>query len=192
MRSILMKAQMARAVAKGLKTQTRRLVKGQPKGHSPEFKGEGWHWTNDDDIGYFRKCPYGVPGDRIWVKEPWKLCDVRGEQAEVQFLADQVKRKHWFSVPPAELSKWQERIGRTYIALHMPRWASRCTLSLTDVRVEKLQQITASDARAEGLEGNAPRERFRERWEKINGVGSWEEDPWVWVLDFETMVKRCS
>lgn len=194
-RPILFKPDMVRAILEGRKAQTRRAMKIQPptEAHqiltvisSTDRKKEGKsHWGVMDetktrilksDPRYF-SCPYGAPGDLLWVRESWGIIDdntvVTGAAA-------------YRATDPMALDKWRPSI-------HMPRWASRLTLEITDVRVERLQDISEDDAECEGVTPATPPEQtgarhkpaFRHLWEDINGEESWSANPWVWVVEFE-------
>jgi hypothetical protein len=218
---------MVRALLEGTKTQTRRIFKLPTKGiyerkdmggWAPTINGGGGTFTFGRDgkrlpvpetIGIWHQttgrcldAPFQI-GDRLWVREgvalvgsvdpPFVLYRANGYDAEC--------RRHHFdprTIPPEEEVRWHPSI-------HMPRWASRLTLTVTDVRVEQLQDIGAADAIAEGIErtphGNGdqwlsypagssaagwldPRESYRTLWEAINGAGSWDTNPWVVALTF--------
>lgn len=158
-RPIIMSAESVRAILAGTKTMTRRVVKPQPDPGFPFFRfvlgteknASLWlGYASAGSLAYTVRCPYGVPGDRLWVRETWGL------------------------------------------AASMPRWASRLTLEVTAVRVERLQEITTDDLAAEGFRGTigyGPMwfETWREAWDSDNakrGFG-WESNPWVWVVGFK-------
>jgi hypothetical protein len=193
---------MVRAILEGRKTQTRRTVKPQPrvdaKGHFLWKDGnygarlDGTPYT-DAFIKYH--CPYGAPGDRLWVRETW------GPRAGgVVYRADEYRADGFVSCPDG--GKWRPSI-------HMPRWASRITLEIVSVRVERLRDISEEDAIAEGVEQSfdfnwprwrnyeldgdgwlgAPVDSYRTLWESINGPGSWVANPWVWVVEFKRVEK---
>lgn len=192
-RPILFNAPMVRALLDGSKTQTRRVVKPQPDawtGGTTLVK-----FTLDDEklgrLGVAIPCPYGQPGDRLWVREThcdlWG-CFVEPRQEPVIYRAD----------GEADINV----IGRWTPGIHMRRAASRITLEIADVRVERLQDISEEDAMAEGarecdpvsgrevlLAGKSQRGSFvlhyRDIWESINGPGSWGANPWVWVVEFK-------
>lgn len=185
-RPILFSAPMVCALLAGTKTQTRRVVKPQP--HIVEEGGSvvGVHTPDDQRHGRLGKmlyCPYGRPGDRLWVREtfaridgqqqPWIETDYRATYTHGDRLGDSLGIK----------KRWSPSI-------HMPRHASRITLEVTGVRLERLQDISASDARAEGIGRNQCPDwhavaDYRELWSQINGRGSWDANPWVWVVEFK-------
>lgn len=192
-RPILFSAPMVRAILDGKKTQTRRVVKPQPEACSYV---PGTHALNGQIIegnpAVLEQCPYGQPGDRLWVREaffdhghfPEDPNTPIGERVEY-------RASEWDRVDPADGGPWKPSI-------HMPRWASRITLELTDVRVQMLQEISWEDAIAEGIRD--PRRaatridpecgcvlKFADLWDSINakrGFG-WVVNPWVWALTFK-------
>lgn len=196
-RPILFSAPMVRAILAGTKTQTRRAVK--PVGNDEGFVlldyGHGWWpYRSDDgestmkgDMEIPHACPYGWPGDRLWVRETF--LDLG---ACYLYRADASAGDERALVAPGQ--PWRP-------AIHMPRAASRITLEVTGVRVERLQDISEADARAEGLvwrphaEGYClsdgshfhaadPRMSYWGLWDTINGQGSAAANPWVWVVSF--------
>lgn len=190
-RPILFSAPMVRAILDGSKTQTRRVVKLQtPKAASiSDFCVDGIR------VG---RCPYGQPGDRLWVRERWKHIEGGGIYDAAGGLMDSHEDETiYWATRPSYPGPWKPSI-------HMPRWASRITLEITGVRVEQLQDISEADAIAEGV-GQVVREKlprvqqcgeydaidvdpvaeYRGLWEAINGDGSWETNPWVWVVEFK-------
>lgn len=194
-RPILFSAPMVRALLAGAKTQTRRVAKLTHAAHVKEPRGHRrWH-PGDPDA--WQACPYGVPGDRLWVREAWaqnenQLSETRMDRSIV-YRADGEARA---------LDNGHEKAWRP--SIHMPRWASRITLEITDVRVQRLQEISDEDALAEGLRSDgslgaqcsvelpghrthhdSPKECFRLLWESIHGPGSWEQNPWVWAITFK-------
>lgn len=197
-RPILFSAPMVRAILEGRKMVTRREVKKQAAldclaaGFEPAFLA----LPGNSDL-----CPYGQPGDRLWVREAWaadaQLDAVaprdlsRGEP--IHYPADGVTRISGCSM----ISE-----GRIRPSIHMPRWACRILLEVTDVRVERLQDITYEEAVAEGVhrdsgcrewtatdEGGTchkyPIPAFRDLWAGINGPHAWDANPWVWVVEFK-------
>lgn len=162
-RPITFSAEMVRAIIEGRKTMTRRLVKPQPVGKSPAKVNDGFSFGRP--YGFpdeFVKCPYGKPGDRLWVKESWRpKCmnceddDVRGGWYGVmpEYQADGAQGK-WADVD----SEWWEKAyaegdyGRKWRnSRFMPRWASRILLEIVSVRVERVQDISRGDAGLEGM-----------------------------------------
>ena len=162
-RPILFSAPMVRAILAGTKTQTRRVCKGQRE------------LSNVHDFQIDR-CPYGQLGDRLWVRETWLRHSVNVPN-DYLYRADHPDDG---TIGPAH-GGWKPSI-------HMPRWASRITLEITDVRVERLQDISARDAWAEGITPSPdvdPYHEYRDLWESINGPGSWDANPWVWAVSFK-------
>ena len=185
-RPILFSAPMVRAILAGAKTQTRRIMKPQPTrvdGGVPF--GDGPKWARAAPGSAVISCPHGKRGDRLWVREAHYII---GEYREVFFRATQDS-----STSPT--LSWP---GPWRPSIHMPRWASRITLEVTGVRVEHLHDISEADARAEGAPFELARQDsvrlgatasyragFQRLWGSINGPGSWDEDPWVWVIEFK-------
>ena len=197
-RPILFSGPMVRAILDGRKTMTRRVVK------NPDWlgclSGDCPHESQTDcDASLAAECPYGVRGDRLWVREMFLPCRTAyagcpifeatyvcfrdGAQAYRDPMIDVIP---WPGINPPN---WTGHKFRP--SIHMPRWASRITLEITAVRVERLQEITISDVRAEGFAstidyGPALVEDFRTLWEKLNGQRGfgWDANPWVWVVSF--------
>jgi hypothetical protein len=202
-RAILFSAPMVRALLAGTKTQTRRVVKGwaldwlSPGNFTPEFVADPGN----------RACPYGVPGDRLWVREAFRFLDCFNRDspskvgdlcvdagynkpwAPTHYEADGA-RANWMSVGTLP---GKPAAGKLRPGIHMPRWASRITLEVTEVRVERLQDISDDDLAAEGIQelidagvdhDGTPRDTYRTLWEALNGAGSWDANPWVWAVSF--------
>lgn len=174
-RPILFSGPMVAAILAGRKSQTRRIVKPQPPAPNGsgepyfdrhEIGGNNWLYLAGDaptvDEISHHKCPYGEPGDRLWVREMWTLdsvfCEVDDDEVSVEamlrFAADGGERGVSESGPKHLNGLWAAtKSGRSgwRPSIHMPRWASRITLEITGVRVERLQDISEEDARAEGL-----------------------------------------
>lgn len=221
-RPILFSAPMVRAILDGRKTQTRRIVKTSV---APWLLDPAHGWDDayvlDPENELVARCPFGAPGDRLWVKETWQAwrC-VSAEADEWEAITKAVRGdltlKEWFAEngeQPVEYRATSETVGPWTPAIFMQRWASRITLEVTDVRVERLQAITEEDARAEGfpLPGPQPtklrvthpdgrvessqvetvffdaRGNFCALWEGINGRGSWDANPWVWIVGFRRL-----
>lgn len=212
-RPIPFSAPMVRAILDGTKTQTRRVVKGHP-GDSWVHDGFGRITSKHPKQGRFGlfvrrglgtdfpecdivPCLYGMPSDRLWVREHWRApvgCDHLpprsiSDSEPLRFIAD-------------ETMGAEAGFGKARRAFHMPRWASRITLEITRVRVERLQDISDVDARAEGVDydpgeggifhvadlawysSDSAVGAYQKLWEQINGPESWAANPWVWVVDF--------
>jgi hypothetical protein len=191
-RPILFGAPMVRAILDGRKTQTRRAVK--PMGRDDAFVlldgGDGW-WPYRSDDGESsvtsdgmespHRCPYGVPGGRLWVKETWSHSGDGVWSIGAARMAS--------SGSPVYRADGELPGVKWWSPIHMPREFSRITLEVTGVRVERLQDISQSDAEAEGVDCikakvPTPRDAFRYLWDDINDRGSWDTNPWVWVIEF--------
>lgn len=181
-RPILFNAEMVRAILDGRKTQTRRVVKPQPLwigDPGVPFK------TSDADPAGIIKCPYGKPGDELWVREThyrWTGCGLPPSSFN--------KRRCYVDHP--ELDSMDRGCCLVKVpSIHMPRWASRIQLRIKYIRIERVQDITDEGAKAEGVWSNAismqradmPMDAFGDRWQSI--YGTWDKNPWVWVIDFE-------
>ena len=213
---------MVRAILDGSKRMTRRMMKPQPV----------------IELANLAACPYGQPGDRLWVRESWRIgawdesdgtiaidyCDgPRREWLSILNDDDGEKFNHyWISccdelarkrIEPGTDGRYHWEPGQSPLrwrpSIHMPRWASRITLEVVSVRVERLGDISEQDAIAEGVEGHhiedgmywrnymltdeeaevspmltSAKASFRSLWESINGEGSWSINPWVWAVSF--------
>lgn len=221
-RPILFSAPMVRALLAGTKTMTRRIVKPQPRQN-----GEGinamFFWKDGifalnrypANSTMLEHCPYGQPGDRLWVRETHMLESNYGLDNEANYPPPfkdgrPIKREsspdwgEWWTQahyaatdPKPELCKASDddRMAGWRPSIHMPRWASRITLEITGVRVERLNDISEEDCQAEGCQHDAVvnirdgkptlRVKYRDLWESINGAGSWAANPWVWVVEFK-------
>lgn len=212
-RPILFSGPMVRALLAGTKTQTRRVLKVQPHEEAGSLMVGPYHPTvidrhGDDQPGpeifgvysscgeFGLRCPYGQPGDRLWVRETWRLWDgqshVQGEPLDPDVLDGSLigLDAQFLKSLPREYRADSGDDGPWRPSIHMPRWAIRITLEITAVRVERLQDISEADAQAEGCidvdysTGRTYRAAYRELWEQINGHGSWAANPWVWVVEF--------
>ena len=202
---ILFSAPMVRAILTGQKTQTRRVVKPQPAYVCSDWTFDAepgdvvmYHWwpyrlresrgRNKRAAGELTpvriKCPYGQPGDMLWVRETWRLWDSKADSVIKgclkEYDLDYLKTCYveYRATTDHDEGPWRPSI-------YLPRWASRLILHVKDVRVERLQDISYEDAQAEGVDPS----RFAELWNTINakrGFG-WENNPWVWVVTFKNL-----
>lgn len=235
-RGIIFNSEMVRAILDGRKTQTRRIINPQPElTQKSGFKWKGGLFgAGSDDRETNRnfahkKCPFGKVGDRLWVRETFALLGNEdgvcvdwndnilkaGEEQAARIYKASCEQKDGdyglWSIP--DDADWKPHTdnhkydGTWTPSIHMPRWASRITLEITDVRVEHLQDISDQDALAEGIvtgrygnddnwrEGfylpnsNQPyqtaKAAFCALWQSIYGVDSFYENPWVWVIEFK-------
>jgi hypothetical protein len=183
-RGMIFSGPMVRAILEGRKTQTRRIVKPQPdKDWMPmgiglynptkidrdgeEYPAEEVFGMWDEDSGWV--CPYGMIGDRLWVRERFALHD-NLEPPIIYYYSDDQKK--------------YESDGAWKPSIHMPRWASRITLEVLKVRVERLQDIRSADVVAEGCAFASDLDYYRQIWNGLHGKGAWEKNPWVWVIEF--------
>lgn len=228
-RPILFQGAMVRALLDGTKTQTRRPLKLRYQEMGERDDGSLWPWSENPDTAddWWHACPYGQPGDRLWVRETWGV--VSNAWDDEGFSVD------WTPTRPATHIH-EMRFGQGYYSghviyaadgsyewagdddgggeprtawhpsIHMPRVASRIQLEIVSVRVERLQAISEADCWAEGIEAcdgmlddmaiidcakrmgrqwedAAP--TYAALWERINGAGSWDANPWVWVVEFK-------
>jgi hypothetical protein len=214
-RPILFSAPMVRAVLDGTKTQTRRVVKSP---HVVDldvfsFAPERGEWEGGICVGgntahgEWICCPYGVPGDRLWVRETWQPVWATEDRPPHGLASAEGWRIGYVATDGVQEFHDMDDglVVRSRPSIHMPRWASRITLEITSIRVERLQAITEEDARAEGLEivRTDPEVRyagqphnpgewrsavraFEQLWSAINGErASWSSNPWVWALSFK-------
>ncbi|MCU8627710.1 hypothetical protein OE188_11235 [Klebsiella pneumoniae] len=194
-RGMIFNAEMVRALLDGRKTQTRRPIKWKQTRFTEigeREDGSKWPWSEDAEhaCDFWHPCPFGAVGDRIWVREAFRVHSRATDVATLVYKASE--RNSWTEqtrrVPvavcnkPATPEKWTP-------SLHMPRWASRILLEITGVRVERLRSMSQDDARAEGvIAASGPMEAglaFRELWDSIYGEESWKANPWVWVIEFK-------
>lgn len=231
-RPILFQAEMVQAILRGEKTQTRRIVK-LPRGMSEplELDERDKPVAIYDLSGCFSevRCPYGTPGDRLWVQEAWGWRGSRTTWNEkdrpiedyfIQYGADDSRQEfrrgegHLSDVKPYEKppglpsqrprkpdeddfdrNSYLTSFWRSWRpAIYMPRWASRITLEVTGVRLEELHEISEADAKAEGtghwLEETGVafitlQRAYAALWDRVNGEGAWQSNPYVWVVEFK-------
>ncbi|HHS9950822.1 TPA: hypothetical protein ACTW58_001842 [Klebsiella quasipneumoniae subsp. similipneumoniae] len=204
-RGMIFNGEMVRALLDGRKTQTRRPIKWKQTRFTEigeREDGSKWPWSEDAEhaCDFWHPCPFGAVGDRIWVRETFCTVDDTqyGGGKWVDYRATpKFEASHpagWDCAPnDAEALKWRPSI-------HMPRWASRILLEITNVRVERLNAISQADAIAEGAPPSHPsidcvsqeygfpdfsRSWFGQTWQHIYGEESWDANPWVWVIEFE-------
>ncbi|MFY0839767.1 ASCH domain-containing protein [Klebsiella pneumoniae] len=189
-RGMIFNSEMVRAILDGRKTQTRRPVKFPVLDKNLGCELAGNELAGELSAGNYLNSAFGKPGDRIWVRETFRVHSRATDVATLVYKAS--VRNSWTEqthrVPvsvcnkPATPEKWTP-------SLHMPRWASRILLEITDVRVERLRSMSQDDARAEGvIAASGPMEAglaFRELWDSIYGEESWKANPWVWVIEFK-------
>lgn len=254
MKPILFNDAMVRAILDGRKTQTRRVVKDMPpqpktdchpaaqqKHPKPYFDAycgqrtttanprgmsNEWCWWQVDDRLCLPMvcCPFGKPGDRLRVREGWRIgaWQLWSEAVAIDYRADSFCRREWIRIGDDDAGEAFDKYLKQSIAdvkaaglsadadghyhwkagespcrwrpsIHMPRWASRITLEITDVRVQRLQDISEEDAIAEGVVcprlgtyGMNPETVFRDLWDSIAKPGTfWRDNPWVWAISFK-------
>jgi hypothetical protein len=188
-RPILFSAPMARAILDGRKTQTRRVIKERHQSNVMHLKGGAFV------EGLWFECPYGQPGDQMWVRETF-IHEPAGYCREAS-VSIPVRPEHTAYRADLDLNGNAKGIGWTP-AIHMPRRLSRILLEVMRVRVERLNDISEVDAIAEGTfltaaseaQGNTHITEFAGLWESINGEGAWAANPWVWVIEFKRIDNR--
>lgn len=215
-RPILFNGDMVRAILNGSKKQTRRLVeipdwvKGDPadydtadecneattiewldKGHFADQPSFAAYMTDYPEEGCVPiTCPYGVAGDQLWGRENWRA-GFLDEKTKPRDILPSAPIHYEADGKPSEYCGF----GKLRPSIFMPRWASRITLQITNVRVERLNDISKDDVIAEGCYAGSEQpantqsaiNTYRSLWESINGDGSWAANPWVWVVEFEVV-----
>ncbi len=200
---MIFNAEMVRALLDGRKTQTRRPIKWKQTRFTvigEREDGSKWPWSEDAEhaCDFWHPCPFGAVGDRIWVRETFQgplfdfdLMDsyckdsTPFEKSEFcVYKADGVPAPEFYDADDELHCCWRPSI-------HMPRWASRILLEITDVRVERLKSISDRDALREGCNavdmksGDCVADVFARLWASIYGSDSWNANPWVWVIEFK-------
>jgi hypothetical protein len=216
-RPILFSAPMVRALLNGSKTQTRRVIKPQPEVCPPDYPKKGHWWPSkahqtmlhvEDEMQKWdnlaaHACPYGQVGDQLWVRETFMSLantgvegrDKEGNRINYAYAAE--------SSPGSYSDECRKEYGLKWKpSIHMPRAASRITLEITGIRVERLNDCSEQDAIAEGISKYekgwlnydgiypvplSPIDSYQTLWESINGAGSWAANPWVWVVEFKVV-----
>ena len=210
-RPIIFRGDGVLGILEDRKTKTRRVIKPQPPVNCREWAGWVISSTSKSEVGdatwtdvpgvlfnkdFHIKCPYGQPGDRLWVRETWGLYNTEPKDGPEKAMI-------FYKASDGENHELRYQLWRSPI--FMPRWASRITLEIESVRVERLQEISTDDCIDEGIEdefcivANVPitkdlvadiaRDRFRELWDSINaksGYG-WDTNCWVWVIGFKKL-----
>lgn len=199
-RPILFNGEMVRATLDDRKTMTRRVCKpAEDAALSYVVTCENSQWGDEEGDVLF-SCPYGKVGDRLWVRETFVQPEIGHHKCPVYYRANEED-----ALFIGNQYKWKPSI-------FMPRWASRITLEITVIRIERLNDITHEDAKSEGVEtttfpsfagspfpcwkgygkGKAyldtALDSFKSLWRSINGEESWAENPWVWVVEFKQVV----
>ncbi|WP_122095713.1 hypothetical protein [Rahnella sp. Larv3_ips] len=224
-RPILFNAEMVKAILCGRKTQTRRVIKLPLIDKDMGCELAGNELAGEVAAGDYRNCPLGKPGDQLWVREAFRMAkslDIHSPRevadlsmsagyknpwAPIQLEADGVRTGRWtgFDPPPVVTEP-----GKLRPSLHMPRWASRIQLEITNVGVQRLQDISSGDVVREGIcqlpasgrycinpgdqylggASHDAREVFYWLWDSIYGGDSkrcWQANPWVWVSEFKLL-----
>jgi hypothetical protein len=250
---ILYSPPMVRSTIRGIKTNTRRVMKDVyengdwsiQKAKEPRFHGHthDWYLNGAPNPHAGIKCPYGQVGDQLWVRESFyrsgisirrspeseefDFCARSKNLKDLSYAADgkpDIRGLNSWGISPGSAGDRQfipdsgSHYWRKMPSIHMPRWASRIQMEITDIRIEKLQDISDDDALAEGIvevhgivdvncNGGShnevmgyryfydgcgipfedPVEAFKHLWESINGTGSWDLNPLVWVIEFKVI-----
>ena len=217
-RPILFSGEMVRAILDGRKTQTRRVINPQPiaDGLYYEYKDIPWLKTGDPFPFIGHLCPYGTTNDLLWVRETWRAVELDNGNDGILYKAD----NHFESIKNSQAAAdlWcdayadRKHGNKWRPSIFMPRWASRILLDVTDVQVERIQEISDGDAIKEGIHDvchcgdyveshgyhsghgavSMPgwaTENFSSLWDSINAERghSWESNPWVWVVSFKVV-----
>ena len=197
-KGLIFNSEMVRAILDGRKTQTRRPIKWKQTRFTEigeREDGSKWPWSEDAEhaCDFWHPCPFGAVGDRIWVRETW----ASGLSTKSTLAYRATHKREDLEDGFYDTIKWTPSI-------HMPRWASRILLEITDVRVERLNAISEEDATAEGVppagsllpdylgtfltpKGDfaTAKVAFQRLWESIYGEESWKANGWVWVISFK-------
>ncbi|WP_163478527.1 hypothetical protein [Klebsiella pneumoniae] len=216
-RGMIFNSEMVRAILDGRKTQTRRPIKWKQTRFTEigeREDGSKWPWSEDAEhaCDFWHPCPFGAVGDRIWVRETFTGHYLDDDQ--IQDIKDGRDKASSLCEYRADYPDGYQAADGWTPSIHMPRWASRILLEITDVRVEQLNAISPEDAESEGLERTNftgfgdepglpsypepdvyfdplkkqwkeyPPEAFAGLWESIYGEESWKANPWVWVITF--------
>ncbi|MHC4121982.1 MAG: hypothetical protein ACYSSI_00280 [Planctomycetota bacterium] len=221
-RSIIFSTEMVRAILDGKKTQTRRVIKPQPVTKDekyqdpPEIISDGTLYYSSLYLNI--KCPYGKVGDRLWVRETFQPILAKGieiyDYEKYDYKTGKGYEINYVATNGAiEWIDGDDNISqKCFPSIHMPKWATRIWLEITNIRVERVQDISEEDAKAEGVEPEKVRCRdlagivyggnqwrdfwlykagFKTLWDSLNAKRgySWESNPWVWVIEFKVIKK---
>ena len=209
---ILFNTENVKAILDGRKTQTRRVIKPQPPNDAliKEHIGVAGYWipytadvrlmnsaqgSRKDDCGWY--CPYGQVGDKLWVRETWAT-EKRLDFYRPSEMRNAATIALWYMTNDTQFDRPEQEMGKIRPSIFMPRWASRITLEITGVRVERVQEISNKDANAEGFPWHGigatlqfgyrqPLTWFSDLWNSLNakrGYG-WDTNCWVWVIEFK-------
>lgn len=209
---ILFSTPMVQAILEGRKSQTRRMVKFK---YLPEIGGSYGErvmiYGKSGTLAMY--CPYGRSGDILWVREMWRIAHINhtlniGDFFVIQFKnystikIDQELLRNKFYEKPYEIGSIGDAYSEWRPSIFMPKVASRIKLEITNIKVEKLCDITEEDVMAEGISlpnyaeqaikdvyYPEPSDIYAELWDKINGTGSWIKNPWVWVIEFKVKAR---
>lgn len=198
-RGMIFNTEMVRAILDGRKTQTRRLVKFPVHDKNLGCELAGNELAGELSAGNYLNSAFGKPGDRIWVRETFTGHYLDDDQ--IQDIKDGRDKASSLCEYRADYPDGYQAADGWTPSIHMPRWASRITLEITGVRVERLNSISQEDAQAEGMELTGwrptysdpdsggevwtPYDNFAQLWESIYGEESWKANPWVWVIEFK-------
>lgn len=215
---ILFKGPMVNSILAGTKTQTRRIVKPIREHHWEGLPGfEITHklleTTNglqarfdyrvknvlldlNDDVPEWRKCPFGKPGDHLYVRETWAVTNPHdnGAISKINMGPVWYRADGFLRTDPNSQAEQCFGKGRWRPSIHMPKWASRIWLEVTNIRVERLKDITTGNCIKEGIPtyfegGNGVHNDFKTLWESTYGHASWKANPFVWVVEFRRIDK---
>jgi hypothetical protein len=212
-RPILFSGAMVRAISNGSKSQTRRVIKLRLNNNGSylhagnhdlahkqivEFREQNGRWFGLSGYTTLASavCPYGNVGDRLWVRECFAFNGCMANAKLSDFIdSEYVLKEHL--VYRANADGYDEAVQGWRPSIHMPRWASRINIEITGIRVERLQDISEADALEEGVTFSVPvkpgraermaRDAYADLWESINSHGSWDANPWVWVIEFRRL-----
>ena len=188
---ILFKAEMVRAILDGSKTQTRRIVK--ERNYPIAFSGFTDEFVMSPKNHLYQSL-YGTMGDQLWVRETFGIADNWIHESEIDpprtiaYKAD-LSAINFDPFYKVNTSNWGWVNMKWKPSIFMPRWASRIQLEITDIRIERLNDISEADATKEFIcSGYIPAvDEYKELWESINGIGSWALNPFVWVIEFKVI-----